>query len=76
MPDVMGLPLALALTRLLAAGITPEVIYTKAPRHPVEEGETRVLRFSPQTNELLAAVFPPPLSHEGDTCEFSEKPNP
>lgn len=66
MSSLLGLPLDIALSRLAAQGIVPDVRMTRAPRHPVEAGETRVVSASEDGRVLLAAVFPPPLSAEAE----------
>lgn len=62
MSTLSGLPLEVALARLAARGITPEVRMTQAPRRPVEGGQPRVLSVSADESVLLAANFPLPLS--------------
>ena len=71
MMDLVGLPLDTALARLAARGIHPRVVMTEAPRHPLGEGEARVLRLSLDENRLLAAVFPPSLPAKKEKEELN-----
>ena len=61
--DLLGLPLGLALERLKAEGITPEVQVTNAPRRRDEtDGELRVVSVSGGAETLIVSRFLDPIA--------------
>ena len=61
--DLLGLPLELALERLKAEGITPEVQVTNAPRRRDETaGELRVVSALCGGAQLLVSRFLDPIA--------------
>ena len=61
--DLLGLPLELALERLKAEGITPEVQVTNAPRRRDETvGELRVVSVSGGAETLIVSRFLDPIA--------------
>ena len=61
--DLLGLPLELALERLKAEGITPEVQVTNAPRRRDETaGELRVVSVSDGAETLIVSRFLDPIA--------------
>jgi len=61
--DLLGLPLGLALERLKAEGIVPEVQVTNAPRRRDEtDGELRVVSVSDSAETLIVSRFLDPIA--------------
>ena len=61
--DLLGLPRELALERLKAEGITPEVQVTNAPRRRDETaGELRVVSVSDGAETLIVSRFLDPIA--------------
>ena len=66
-PDtsLLGLTLEEALGRLRAAGVEPEVSYTRSPRREAA-GTARVVRVMEEGKRLTAALFPDQLKDGGE----------
>jgi len=61
--DLLGLPLGLALERLKAEGITPQVQITNAPRRRDETGgELRVVAVRDGAETLIVSRFLDPIA--------------
>ena len=69
MTELLGLTLEQALAECTRRGIAPEVQYTAALRHPVENGQYRVVRVQHEGKCLTCARVPELNEDISDECE-------